>query len=652
MTSVERPPPQYRRSGAEKLQVSKLRRLLGVARGPAIIAYWPTAFLLTMFFARAHKFRVSMRLALSLMGQDTAVAAAIGTIIWLLLGRLRRRWHERMLPECLLGLGLFIPALWLSLLGLTVTRVLLVPVSAKLLLQTPSLIFIRTALNTDSVSNSLLRTALVAMSAPIAFSVGAAFLAKFTRKLQPPKRHPLAITMAGLFALAGPLFSFDAKYRDTNAAVTLVSSALGMVLTRTPPDPGLSPVQFRDEVLALEAAQSDDDTPSADLRFDGEPYDILIIVLETGVAGVMDLEREDGSWLPNLRRIASRSLYCRKHLTPFSSSTKSIFAMLTGRYPFPNFRNFIGTWPDSRFVSLPTIMNEAGYSTGCYTSIDGDFQRMDEFLTAHGMGEQGDRTSLKLPPLRDPTFGSDATMYDRYRDWLSRQEGKPTFFVLLLTNSHWPFFFKPEDSVFREASDLARYKNSLQHQDRLLGKHYEWLKTRGRLDRAIVVVVADHGAYFNLAGLKKTDAAQLYAHHVPALIDHPKLRAIGRKHAIDTVTSHVDLAPTLVDMCTRRHLPNGFQGLSLLRPLPRRRLVFFSQDITEGRLTATDGQLVARWNRSTDKMSTMEWSGSFGSSPSPSGNAPPEEIMKRVRLFYAYQLHHLHALAEQEKVER
>ena len=174
-----------------------------------------------------------------------------------------------------------------------------------------------------------------------------------------------------------------------------------------------------------------------------------------------------------------------------------------------------------------------------------------------------------------------------------------------------------------------------------------WLAETGRLDRTILVVAPDHGGYFGLTGGKAGDPAGLMAHHVPLLIDHPLLRKQPGGAAIDAATSHVDLAPTLLAMCSRSAPPPDFQGLSLIGPRPARRLVFYYQDFAEGRLSATDGESIVRWERRGDRFTGLRWVGKFDSSP---GTGEVEAALeKRLRTFWAYQLHFLQGLVERPK---
>lgn len=584
--------------------------------------YWPAALVACSALARGYRFRLSPLRLPAFVLQDLAVGLAFALALALFARRARPR-DQLVAPA--LGFALL---LWLALLGMVVTGLLALPVGVKLLLQAPALIFLKTAINAGSVQSSVLKLALVAAGAPLLALAGALWL----RPGWSPGPSPRPwLALCALPLLLAPWATWDPSYRDTHPAVTLLSTALQLGLHGDPPDPGISPERFQAEVATLSPATAPVSSRLAALRWDGSSQlDVLVVVLETGVAPVLDLGREDPRWLPTLRRLARRSLWGQRHLAPFPGSTKSIFSLLTSRYPYPDYRSLVRSRPDAPLTTLAQLLVARGYRTGAYASIAGDYDRMDTFLAAHGFQATGDIASLGLTPLSDPTFGSDRELYQAYRDWLAQSEA-PSYFVLLPSNSHWPFFAPPEDRLFPGEGRLPRYKNALQHQDRLLGEHLDWLAASGRLERTIVVVVADHGSYFDLAG--EAGAASplgLIEHHVPLLIDHPRLRG-GPGVELAAATAHVDLSPTLLAMLSDQPPPPEWQGRSLLDIVPRR-LVFFYQDFAEGRLGATDGAWVWSWSREADTVERAPWPG-----PQPSG-PPPPEAEARLRTFFAHQL--------------
>lgn len=88
------------------------------------------------------------------------------------------------------------------------------------------------------------------------------------------------------------------------------------------------------------------------------------------------------------------------------------------------------------------------------------------------------------------------------------------------------------------------YLNCLRDVDRNIGTVLDELDASGLADRTIIVLTADHG---DMDGAHKLHAKGAVAYreqnNVPLVVVHPALRG-GRK--VEAVTTHLDLAPTLV----------------------------------------------------------------------------------------------------------
>jgi arylsulfatase len=99
-----------------------------------------------------------------------------------------------------------------------------------------------------------------------------------------------------------------------------------------------------------------------------------------------------------------------------------------------------------------------------------------------------------------------------------------------------------EDARWRRRHNY--YLNCLRDVDRNIGALLDELDASGLSDNTIIVLTADHG---DMDGAHKLHAKGAVAYreqnNVPLIVVHPALRG-GRK--VEAVTSHVDLAPTLV----------------------------------------------------------------------------------------------------------
>ncbi|MDR0490039.1 MAG: sulfatase-like hydrolase/transferase, partial [Oscillospiraceae bacterium] len=109
------------------------------------------------------------------------------------------------------------------------------------------------------------------------------------------------------------------------------------------------------------------------------------------------------------------------------------------------------------------------------------------------------------------------------------------------------------------------YLNCIHDQDNVLMSLLEELKRLGMMDNTIIILTSDHGEMGGAHGLKgKGNFLYEENLHVPFIVYHPAYKG-GRR--INAVTSHLDIAPTIMDMAGVA-ARDGLVGHSLL-PLLR-----------------------------------------------------------------------------------
>ncbi|HEX9162535.1 MAG TPA: sulfatase-like hydrolase/transferase, partial [Thermoanaerobaculia bacterium] len=133
----------------------------------------------------------------------------------------------------------------------------------------------------------------------------------------------------------------------------------------------------------------------------------------------------------------------------------------------------------------------------------------------------------------------------------------PFFYFLHIYEPHAPYN-APEP--FRSASRTA-YDGEIAYADSIVGGFLDHLRSRGVFDRAIIVVMGDHGEGLGDHG-ESTHGILLYreALHVPLLIKLPKARDGGT--TVDTPAGLVDIMPTILSLTGIRP-PSSLAGVSL-----------------------------------------------------------------------------------------
>ncbi len=240
-------------------------------------------------------------------------------------------------------------------------------------------------------------------------------------------------------------------------------------------------------------------------------------------------------------------------------------SMLSGLLP-PNHgvRDNLGySFDATKHPDLATLLAGAGYATGGFVSAF--VLRRDTGLAA-GFATYDSDISIEPGAALDSGQRPGAETTEHAIAWLRQHTAGPTFLFLHLYEPHTPFT-PPEPWKSRYAS--SPYDGEIATADAAVGKLLAELRALGLYDRAIVMVVGDHGE-----GLG--DHAELHhgvflyrsTLHVPMIVKLPKGERAGSRVAAPV--GLVDIAPTLLGLAGVKS-DASFDGRSLFaRPDPAR----------------------------------------------------------------------------------
>ncbi len=235
-------------------------------------------------------------------------------------------------------------------------------------------------------------------------------------------------------------------------------------------------------------------------------------------------------------------------------------ALLTGVLPaVSGVRDNVGYALDAEKVKsgalpfLPALLHAHGYQTGgavsayvlrSATGLANGFDLYEdaiEFKSRTGLGGQqrrgGETLAASLP-------------------WLRQSVGKPFFFFLHLYEPHTPYE-PPEPFASRYAS---KYDGEIASADAVVGTLVAELKSLGVYDRAIVILLADHGEGLGDHG-EEEHGVLLYDEdiHVPLLLKLPQAQLAGQ--SVEAPAQLTDVAPTVAHLL-------GLPGSPLWKGLP------------------------------------------------------------------------------------
>jgi len=240
-------------------------------------------------------------------------------------------------------------------------------------------------------------------------------------------------------------------------------------------------------------------------------------------------------------------------------------SMLTGLLPPQNkVRNNIGYVLDPDLPTLPRLLKWRGYETGAAVSayvLRGSTGLRSSFdFYEDGISNRGNVAIGSLARSGRTTSGIA-------KQWIAQHQTKPFLFMLHLFEPHAPY--EPEEPFRTRYSDA--YDGEIATTDAIVGDFLADLKRTGVYDKAIIVVVSDHGEGLGDHG-EPEHGIFIYreAIHVPLLLKLPKSK--GKGETVSSPVGLVDLLPTIAQL-TGTAVPPRLDGKSLLSPAdPQRRI--------------------------------------------------------------------------------
>ena len=220
----------------------------------------------------------------------------------------------------------------------------------------------------------------------------------------------------------------------------------------------------------------------------------------------------------------------------------SHWSMMTSTYPFENRIEENGERVPAGAVTLATVLRARGYKTAAFIG--------SVFLDRRMGFDQG--FDFFDSPFQGTAQKRDGALVLRSaRQWLSENRSQPLFAFVHLFDMHKPY--------------PVSYDAQLQYVDRLIGGFKDSLVQMGLWDRALVVLVSDHGEGLGDHG---EDSHGYFVYestlHVPVIFHWPA-GAAGHPAGVDEPGGLIDVAPTILDFL-RVAKPASFEGSSLLGP--------------------------------------------------------------------------------------
>lgn len=204
-------------------------------------------------------------------------------------------------------------------------------------------------------------------------------------------------------------------------------------------------------------------------------------------------------------------------------------------------------------ATLGSVLAHHGYLPRFIYGGYGSFDNMNAFYQGNGYTVT-DRTDIKSPRFANIWGVSDEDLFAHALGQFDADaaSGRPFFGLVMSTSNHKPYTFP--SGVAGVPPKGGGRTAGIRYADHAIGEFFRAARGKPWFQNTVFVVVADHGA-------RVYGAAQmpLFSYEIPMLIMAPGALTAGR---VDTLTSQIDIAPTLL----------GLLGLAYEAP-------FFGQDV-------------------------------------------------------------------------
>ena len=302
-------------------------------------------------------------------------------------------------------------------------------------------------------------------------------------------------------------------------------------------------------------------------RFPGAP--VVLVSIDTLRADHLPAYGYPHVKTPHIDRLRRDAILYERAYSPAPLTLPAHVSLLTGLLPFEHgVRDNLGYRFDPKAHStLATLLRAKGYATGSFvsahvlrggTGLASGFDVYDDQVAAPaGVGVE----ALGRVQRRGEETLAAA------RSWLEGVAPKPFLLFLHIYEPHSPY--DPPEPYRSQAAHP--YDGEIAKSDEVVGGLLDELRRSGVYERAIVVLVSDHGEGLGEHG-EDEHGILLYrwALHVPLLVKLPGGLRAGS--SVRTPVQLIDLLPTLANLLDLP-VPKGLRGRSLVaEPSQERRI--------------------------------------------------------------------------------
>jgi phosphoglycerol transferase MdoB-like AlkP superfamily enzyme len=300
------------------------------------------------------------------------------------------------------------------------------------------------------------------------------------------------------------------------------------------------------------------------VRYDGAPRRLNVVVLlqESLGAEFVGAYGDTRGLTPNIDRLAASGIVFSR---TYASGTRTVRGMeaVSASFPPVPAESIVKRRHNEALFSWAEVMRAAGYRPSFIYGGFGTFDNMNYYFGQNGY-QVVDRTDMDAPKFANIWGVSDEDLFRNALRTYDAQHarGERIFSIVMSTSNHKPFTFPA--GVPNVPPEGGGRLAGVRYADYAIGRFIEAARTRPWFRDTVFVIVADHGAR-----VYGREEIPLRTYEIPFIVYAPAHLAPRR---VDTLTSQLDVAPTVLGLLNLSH-DSVFFGSDVLAAPRARRLV-------------------------------------------------------------------------------
>jgi phosphoglycerol transferase MdoB-like AlkP superfamily enzyme len=450
----------------------------------------------------------------------------------------------------------------------------------------------------------------------IAFLVAALIILKKIVKLyddQRPRRHVTRLSFI-LFAMIGlttsPLVidAYDQITYRTPADKTVFVQKFGSITYHSKDivtfiSNAIKPVLYAEDFKDYIDANVTDTLADQSPLFGAlEGQNVIFIMCETCEQYAFTPELT-----PNYYRLKNEGLYFNNFRTAarndntYDAEFKSLTSMI-----YMQSDNYMHTYGENQFTNaLPNVLRAQGYTANSFHDFEGSFFNRDVIHPNMGFENYYALEDLDVV-VDDPTMWvQDSIMFEQFKDLIAPIQDDPFFSFVLTVTPHGKHDYYRDNlseyyAIIDEDPELRdrelEFRTLLAAQmdvDKALGILLDDLEAKDLLDTTTIVLYSDHKNYSSQYITEKyTENSDIpYEVDKVPMVIYSSVLGSGE---VDTLGSHYDLTPTIMDLLGVEFYEDFYYGQSLfLNQREDRPIILAYSSWVSQEMTVYDEMIVA-----------------------------------------------------------